>query len=1264
MESKRTATTYFIPPGKFLLMEHALGNPDLIQSSVSSDCRVTIVDSANFPLDELEQWPTFRLTSADIKLKLGDGAYYIYIVVPTPDNTESTSAFISYNTTLVDRDGYQVIETEGEEGNPKLEKGELLGKSGFKYYQCGVISARGGNGSATTSPSGQGRLLEMDLGVTPAPSTLPGDLNDFYKMFKLDKIDPENVNSWLLTILLLVKQMAVKFIRVTEKLVFGVEGKDKPITDIKRTIDSDEEFLRDEKGEILKDEEGNPIRNPAYVPVSDETIPTTAWVAKQTDWKFLRKDQDDRSKGTVASDKGFEVGYFIPGMVGGIGAKMYQDEYGKTTLEVDRILGRDELLVPKITFNCTDVITGEMAQTFAYGTIKSVDTERQIATLDLLDDEYGTLHEDDICRGTFHFLDGENSTEYSKDANGFHNYSGYSTSYFTPQEILANEKGQMTFRYSLQFSNGNHPCKGMNFYAYGNFSDKNRQSITYQTREYTRRVEGVNTWKIQESNIVMQDGNLDGLSIGGKDMSGYSSFQKNLFLTGSVIEFTPQQEETLKGESAYSVNLSNYVGTIRIDDHGKIIDERHTEQDFEYYLRTVIQAKKGTEELFFAEDVGEGAFIASIRQVGCRAALLNGSVFVTEILEGVKHAYVEISVSCEGNATFELVYEIKLTEDGISGFDSLVFTRTNSTPATPVGGSYDNPLPDDRDENGRRIWSDGVPGGTEQVWMSKCHFVSNGLYPEDAKWSEPQPMTDTADFESIYSPKEDYLPIPENFHKNGTEIDGSWLASANANHWYDEPGDWRKDGNEFKDRPAYWLATNTAKNGVWQGWKVTQILGEKGDEPLTLMVSTATISRNSFGTYEPSSVRAVSMRGKEMEKAHITAWGIKQDNSIILVSGSAYVSYVDVNTASLDKHNLKRLVFRAYAEPVDDYSDTSFIAENSINYIGNGHSGPMPRNRGEFVPGAKYYYNEKYRDFCWYNDGVGNTEVYMRDGYGFYDENGNELDNDAEGAVSMSTPKDSIYWTVVPKTVLTAIDTALVENANIAGFMFRGGRMVSQDMPTNADPMPSSKLILAGTTGYLKCVAADVDGNLNVGHLSHKTQFGTGDLTGKAMAIGPGYFSLPELKTGENVEIKAFLPSDYNGLSGTMTIIAAADNYLQPFWVYDEESKSNVMLYSLDLEYDTVYTFIGVGGNFSLPVDGSYNSVNGYWIVDTVAGGSSGLAGKVMVDTVLSATSKNPIANKAVFSEFEKVRDELSKKIQKVSSYPPSNVEPDVLYIV
>ena len=285
MESKRTATTYFIPPGKFLLMENALGNPDLIQSSVSSDCRVTIVDSSNFPLDELEQWPTFRLVSADTKLKLGDGAYYIYIVVPTPDNEDSSTAFIAYNTVRVNRDGYEIVLSEDEEGNSVETNGELLGKVGFKYYQCGTVSAQGANSSAVTVPAGKGRLIEMDLGVTPAPSTLPGGLNDFDKVFQLDKVDPSSPSSWLLTILTTIKTMTARLIRVTGSLIFGQGENEKAVTDVAVRADSDKETK-----------------------VSDTIIASTAWVIAVTDDRFLRKDKDDETPFNLGVGQNLTVG--------------------------------------------------------------------------------------------------------------------------------------------------------------------------------------------------------------------------------------------------------------------------------------------------------------------------------------------------------------------------------------------------------------------------------------------------------------------------------------------------------------------------------------------------------------------------------------------------------------------------------------------------------------------------------------------------------------------------------------------------------------------------------------------------------------------------------------------------------------------------------------------------------------------------------------------------------------------------------------------
>lgn len=54
---------------------------------------------------------------------------------------------------------------------------------------------------------------------------------------------------------------------------------------------------------------------------------------------FLRKDKDDRTKGTVASDRGFEVGNFEQGEFGS-GGILKMDEEGNSYLEVDKALFR------------------------------------------------------------------------------------------------------------------------------------------------------------------------------------------------------------------------------------------------------------------------------------------------------------------------------------------------------------------------------------------------------------------------------------------------------------------------------------------------------------------------------------------------------------------------------------------------------------------------------------------------------------------------------------------------------------------------------------------------------------------------------------------------------------------------------------------------------------------------------------------------------------------------------------------------------------
>lgn len=262
---------------------------------------------------------------------------------------------------------------------------------------------------------------------------------------------------------------------------------------------------------------------------------------------FLSKTTNDRTPfklevgDKLTAEKGLQISKnFVSGIIGGSGGFIYLDENGKVVIETDKAVFREEIIVPQITFNCIDVISGDKANTFAYGTIKTVDTENRIATLDLLEGQYGTLHVSDICRGVFHNIGGGNTDKDTIGANGFIEYSGFATSYFTPTNILENKAGSMKFEYELQVGTSVHPMPGMNFFAYGNFTDEDRQDITYENRYYTRRITHVNNWVIDpETNIEMQVGKLNGLSIGGMDFSGYSFYGKNVYISGTIERLKP-----------------------------------------------------------------------------------------------------------------------------------------------------------------------------------------------------------------------------------------------------------------------------------------------------------------------------------------------------------------------------------------------------------------------------------------------------------------------------------------------------------------------------------------------------------------------------------------------------------------------------------------------------------------------------------------------------------------------------------------------------
>lgn len=147
--------------------------------------------------------------------------------------------------------------------------------------------------------------------------------------------------------------------------------------------------------------------------------------------------------------------------------------------------------------------------------------------------------------------------------------------------------------------------------------------------------------------------------------------------------------------------------------------------------------------------------------------------------------------------------------DGIDGlspntaYKSTVFKRSNTAPTTPTGGSYANPVP--------AGWSDGVPSGEEKLWASTRIFSSDGLDPQQASWTTPRQMTDTADFDVEFSSVDN--PSAPSGHPN---TNSQWTNTAS--------------------KATIWMATAVKNNGVWGAWQISRIKGEKGEDGTSIKI--------------------------------------------------------------------------------------------------------------------------------------------------------------------------------------------------------------------------------------------------------------------------------------------------------------------------------------------------------------------------------------------------------------------------------------------
>ena len=190
------------------------------------------------------------------------------------------------------------------------------------------------------------------------------------------------------------------------------------------------------------------------------------------------------------------------------------------------------------------------------------------------------------------------------------------------------------------------------------------------------------------------------------------------------------------------------------------------------------------------------------------------------------HDEFRISYYKNGDNTNELTYEtIGVVNSGLNGitkFKSTVFTRSQSKPAPPSGGDWQDPSPEGD------IWEDGIPEGNDPIWSSSRWFSNENGF--DSSWTAPVLMADTPDFEVIYSSlnkdtlnREDdpnNAPIP--FYRDNDGGISSWLNEQNNQTYLKDK--WSDDG----DINSIWMATINKVNGNWGKWTITKIKGEKG----------------------------------------------------------------------------------------------------------------------------------------------------------------------------------------------------------------------------------------------------------------------------------------------------------------------------------------------------------------------------------------------------------------------------------------------------
>ncbi len=324
-------------------------------------------------------------------------------------------------------------------------------------------------------------------------------------------------------------------------------------TDFYEYLTQDIETTDEESGEATVETVTEKVKagyadDAAHAAESDHATDADTW-AKHVFSDYL--DQALRKTDPVTFAKVVAALAQSPDFIEGISTGKGWRVDGGGNAELESLVLRRFLEVPELRYNRVSVNVGNSWRAPGGGIIASAEPDYDadgnilntgVITLHLEDGEIGLVALDDICMGIYHndLRPGDNALADSDDGIGNFKFSGFYTTYFRVTEILASDNGK--FRYAVRpvsdtWPHAFHPCEAMHFVAYGNFSDRDRQTSRYSTRTYERYLKDVASWEFGDGNIGAQFGDLSNLSIFGLEMEGYSAYLANIYMSGTIEQF-------------------------------------------------------------------------------------------------------------------------------------------------------------------------------------------------------------------------------------------------------------------------------------------------------------------------------------------------------------------------------------------------------------------------------------------------------------------------------------------------------------------------------------------------------------------------------------------------------------------------------------------------------------------------------------------------------------------------------------------------------